>query len=56
MRLSWRKLAQPSTWAGVAILWSIFAPVAIPWELVVNAITAVAAVLAVLLDEAKSQA
>lgn len=51
MRVSWRKLAQPSTWAGVAILWQLFSPMAIPWEVVVNAITAVAALLAVVLDE-----
>lgn len=54
MRISWRKLAQPSTWAGVAILWSIFSPLAVPWETVVNAITAVAALLAVILDEKPS--
>lgn len=53
MRISWNKLAQPSTWAGLAILWSLFAPAAIPWEIVVNALTAVAALLAVLLNESK---
>lgn len=55
-RISWSKLAQPSTWAGVAILWSLFAPIAVPWEVVVNAITAVAALLAVLLNEGKPPA
>lgn len=51
MKVSFSKLAQPSTWAGLAILWSLFAPVAVPWEIVVNALTAVAALLAVLLNE-----
>lgn len=51
MRVSWRKLAQPSTWAGLGLLWSVFSPLAVPWELVVNAVTAVAALLAVVLDE-----
>jgi len=51
-RISWKKLAQPSTWAGLGLLWSVFSPMAVPWEIVVNAITAVAALLAIVLDEA----
>ena len=53
-RLSWRKLAQPSTWAGLGLLWSVFAPGQIPFDLLVNAVTAVAALLAVILDEKAS--
>lgn len=45
------KLRQPSTWAGLGLLWSLFGPKAVPWEIVVNAITAVAALLAILLNE-----
>lgn len=56
MRVSWSKLAQPSTWAGLGLLWSVFAPVAVPWEIVVNAITGVAALLAIVLNEGKPQA
>jgi len=51
MRVSWSKLAQPSTWAGLGLLWMAFSPLAVPWETVVNAVTAVCALLAVLLDE-----
>jgi hypothetical protein len=53
-RVSFTKLAQPSTWAGLGILWFAFAGNLVPWELVINAITAVCALLAVLLDEKPS--
>jgi putative effector of murein hydrolase LrgA (UPF0299 family) len=45
------KLQQPSTWAGVAILWALFGPKVIPWELVQNCITSILAILAILLNE-----
>ena len=51
MRVSWKKLAQPSTWAGLGLLWIAFSPLAVPWEIVVNAITGVAALMAILLNE-----
>lgn len=50
-KISWSKLAQPSTWAGLGLLWSFFAPVNVPWEMLVNALTAVAGILAVILNE-----
>lgn len=56
MRVSLTKLAQPSTWAGIGLLWALFAPSGIPYELVVNAVTAVCALLAVVLNEGKPQA
>lgn len=45
------RLKQPSTWAGLGILWSFFGPSYVPWDVVVNAGTAVAALLAVLLSD-----
>jgi len=53
-RISWSKLAQPSTWAGLGLLWFAFAPGAIPFDLVVQAITAIAGILAIVLDEKPS--
>jgi len=50
-RISWSKLAQPSTWAGLGLLWFAFAPGNIPFDLVVQAVTAIAAILAIVLDE-----
>lgn len=45
------RLKQPSTWAGLGILWSFFGPSYVPWDVVVDAGTAVAALLAVLLSD-----
>lgn len=45
------KLREPSTWAGLGLMWAVFGPSFIDWQLIVNAGTAVAALLAVLLGE-----
>ena len=54
VKVSFRKLAQPSTWAGFGLLWTAFGPGHVPWDIVVNAAIAVCALLAVVLDERPS--
>lgn len=44
------KLKLPTTWAGFGILWLAFGPKFIPWEAIVQAGTAIAALLAIILN------
>jgi hypothetical protein len=49
------KFKQPSSWAGLGLLWSFFGPRNVPFDLVVQAGVAICALLAILLQEDASQ-
>lgn len=51
MRELVERFKQPSSWAGLGLLWSVFGPKYIPWDLIVNFGVALAALLAVVLRE-----
>jgi hypothetical protein len=51
MRAFVERMREPSSWAGMGILWTLLGPKLLPWDLVVNAGAGICALLAVLLRE-----
>ncbi len=47
------RMKEPSSWAGIGILWAIVGPHWLPWEIVTQAGAAVCGLLALVLREAK---